>query len=78
MGKRLTVILVPIKSREHLLSSYVEYAYSGIKNMGTRVKCTLFDGGFSSIAPSNISPKNQGYRYILHFTPNAQPIELTT
>lgn len=66
--RRLTVALIPIKSREHLLS-YVEYALAQIRNMGIEVKYLLFDGGFSSVSLP-IYLQKQGYRYILHFTPN--------
>lgn len=67
-GRRLTVSLIPIKSREHLLS-YVEYALAQIRNMGIKVKYLLFDGGFSSVSLP-IYLQKHGYRYILHFTPN--------
>jgi hypothetical protein len=68
-GRRLTVALIPIKSREHLLS-YVESALAAIKNMGIKVKYLLFDGGFSSTSLP-IYLQKQGFRYILRFTPNA-------
>ena len=67
--RRLTVALIPIKSREYLLS-YVEYTLAVIKSMGIRVKHLLFDGGFSSTSLP-IYLQKHGYRYILHFTPNA-------
>lgn len=67
--RRLTVALIPIKSREHLLS-YVEYALAQIRNMGIKVKYLLFDGGFSSVSLP-IYLQKHGYRYVLHFTPNA-------
>ncbi len=68
-GRRLTVALIPIKSREYLIP-YIEYALSQIKNMGIKVKYLLFDGGFSSVSLP-IYLQKHGYRYILHFTPNA-------
>jgi hypothetical protein len=68
-GKRLTLTLVPIKSREHLLS-YVEYALAQIKNMGVKIRYLLFDGGFSSTSLP-IYLEKHGYRYVLHFTPNS-------
>ena len=66
--RRLTVALIPIKSREHLLS-YVEYVLAQIKSMGISVKYLLFDGGFSSVSLP-VYLQEHGYRYILHFTPN--------
>jgi len=68
-GRRLTVALIPIKSREYLIP-YIEYALSQIKNMGINVRYLLFDGGFSSVSLP-IYLQKHGYRYILHFTPNA-------
>jgi Transposase DDE domain len=68
-GKRLTIVLTPIKSREHVID-YVKDALDRIRNMGVRVRYLLFDGGFSGLAlPSWLQEK--GYVYAIHFTPNA-------
>jgi len=68
-GKRLTIVLTPIKSMGHLLS-YVEDALNRIRNMGVRVRYLLFDGGFSSLELPSWLDEN-GYAYAIHFTPNA-------
>ncbi|MHB8702294.1 MAG: hypothetical protein ACYC7D_14925 [Nitrososphaerales archaeon] len=61
--------MIPIKSREYLIP-YIEYALSQIKNMGINVRYLQFDRGFSSVSLP-IYLQKHGYRYILHFTPNA-------
>jgi hypothetical protein len=68
-GKRLTIVLAPIKSMGHLLS-YVEDALNRIRNMGVRVRYLLFDGGFSSLGLPAFLEEN-GYDYAVHFTPNS-------
>jgi len=67
-GKRLTIVLTPIKSREHLID-YVKDALNRIRNMGIRVRYLLFDGGFSSLELPAYLDEN-GYLYAIHFTPN--------
>ena len=68
-GRRLTIVLTPIKSRGHIVD-YVKDALDRIRNMGVRVRYLLFDGGFSSLElPSWLG--ESGYRYAIHFTPNA-------
>jgi Transposase DDE domain len=67
-GKRLTIVLTPIKSMGYLLS-YVEDALNRIRNMGVRVRYLLFDGGFSSLGLPAFLEEN-GYSYVVHFTPN--------
>ncbi len=67
-GKRLTIVLAPIKSKEHLLS-YVEDALNRIRNMGIKVRYLLFDGGFSSLSLPRYL-EERGYTYALRFTPN--------
>jgi hypothetical protein len=68
-GKRLTIVLTPIKSREYLLE-YVKDALNRIRNAGIRVRYLLFDGGFSSLElPAWLD--ESGYRYAIRFTPNA-------
>ncbi len=68
-GKRLTIVLTPIKSRGHIID-YVKDALNRIRNMGVRVRYLLFDGGFSSLELPSWLDEN-GYRYAIHFTPNA-------
>jgi hypothetical protein len=68
-GKRLTIVLTPIKSREHIID-YVKDALNRIRNMGVRVRYLLFDGGFSCLELPSWLGEN-GYRYAVHFTPNA-------
>ena len=68
-GKRLTIVLTPIKSREHVID-YVKDALDRIRNMGIRVRHLLFDGGFSSLELPSWLGEN-GYMYAIHFTPNA-------
>jgi Transposase DDE domain len=68
-GKRLTIVLTPIKSREHMID-YVKDALNRIRNMGVRVRYLLFDGGFSSLGLPAWLGEN-GYAYVIHFTPNA-------
>lgn len=68
-GKRLTVVLTPIKSREHVID-YVKDALNRIRNvMGIRVRYLLFDGGFSCLELPAYLQEN-GYLYAIHFTPN--------
>lgn len=67
-GRRLTIVLTPIKTREHLLD-YVKDALNKIRNMGIRVRYLLFDGGFSCLElPAHL--EENGYLYAIHFTPN--------
>lgn len=68
-GRRLTIVLTPIKSREHVID-YVKGALDRIRNMGVRVRYLLFDGGFSSLELPSWLGEN-GYRYAVHFAPNA-------
>ncbi len=68
-GKRLTIVLTPIKSREHIID-YVKDALNRIRNMGVRVRYLLFDGGFSSLELPAYLEEN-GYTYAIHFTPNS-------
>jgi hypothetical protein len=68
-GRRLTVVLTPIKSREHLLP-YVEDALNRIRNMGVRAGRLLFDGGFSSLSLPRFL-EERGYTYAVRFTPNS-------
>jgi hypothetical protein len=68
-GRRLTIVLTPIKSREHVID-YVKDALNRIRNMGVRVRYLLFDGGFSCLELPSWLGEN-GYRYAVHFTPNA-------
>jgi hypothetical protein len=68
-GRRLTIVLTPIKSRERLID-YVKNALDRIRNMGVRVRYLLFDGGFSCLELPSWLGEN-GYRYAVHFTPNA-------
>ena len=67
-GKRLTVVLTPIKSREHIVE-YVKDALNRIRIMGVRVRHLLFDGGFSCLELPSWLGEN-GYAYAIHFTPN--------
>ena len=67
--KRLTIVLTPIKSREHIID-YVKDALNRIRNMGVRVRYLLFDGGFSSLELPYWLGENE-YTYAIHFTPNA-------
>jgi hypothetical protein len=47
-GKRLTIVLTPIKSREYILD-YVKDALNRIRNARVTGKYLLFDRGFSSL-----------------------------
>jgi len=68
-GRRLTIVLTPMKSREHIVD-HVKDALNRIRAMGVRVRYLLFDGGFSSLElPAWLD--ESGYRYAVHFTPNA-------
>lgn len=66
-GRRFIVAVIPIKSREHLLS-YIEYALEQIKSMCMPAKYLLLGEGFSSISLP-VYLQEHRYRYILHFTP---------
>jgi hypothetical protein len=68
-GRRLTIVLTPIKSRAHIVR-YVKDALDRIRNAGIRVRYLLFDGGFSGL---ELPPwlDESGYRYAIRFTPNA-------
>lgn len=67
-GRRLTIILTPIKTREHLLD-YVKDALNRIRNAGIRVRYLLFDGGFSSLElPAYLEESH--HSFAIHFTPN--------
>jgi len=68
-GRRLTIVLTPIKSRAHLLE-YVKDALNKIRNAGVMVKYLLFDGGFSSLDLPRFLEAN-GYQYAIRFTPNS-------
>ncbi len=68
-GRRLTIILTPIKSTSHLLD-YVKDALNRIRNMGVGVRYLIFDGGFSSLELPAYLDEN-GYKYVIHFTTNA-------
>lgn len=67
-GRRLTIVLTPIKSREYILD-YVKDALNRIRNAGVTVKYLLFDGGFSSLDLPPYLEAN-GYQYAVRFTPN--------
>lgn len=67
-GRRLTVVLTPIKSREHMLA-YIEDALNKIGNMGMRVKHLLFDAGFTSLALPRYLEEH-GYTYAMRFSSN--------
>lgn len=67
-GRRLTIALIPIKSRAYMLA-YVDYALERIRNMGIRVQYLLFDAGFTSIAlPLHL--QEHGYTYTMRFSSN--------
>jgi len=68
-GKRLTIVLTPIKSRGHIID-YLKDALNRIRNMGVRVRYLLFDGGFSSLELPSWLGENR-YIYAIHFTANA-------
>ncbi len=68
-GRRLTIVLTPVKSRAHLLD-YVKDALNRIRNAGIRVRYLLFDGGFSSLDLPAFLEAN-GHPYAIRFTPNA-------
>jgi hypothetical protein len=68
-GRRLTIVLTPIKSRRYILE-YVKDALNRIRNAGVMVKYLLFDGGFSSLDLPPYLEAN-GYQYAIRFTPNA-------
>jgi hypothetical protein len=65
-GRRLMVVLTPIKSRAHMLA-YIDDALNGIRNMGIRVRYLLFDAGFTAIAlPLHL--QEHGYTYAMRFS----------
>lgn len=68
-GRRLTIVLTPVKSREHMVD-YMEDALNTIRSMGIRVRCLLFDGGLSSLALPRYLEK-RGYTYAIRFTANS-------
>ncbi len=68
-GRRLTIVLAPVKSRKHLLD-YVKDALNRIRNAGIMAKYLLFDGGFSSLDLPAYLEAN-GYQYAIRFTPNS-------
>lgn len=68
-GRRLTVVLTPIKGRERIIE-YVKDALNRIRNMGVVVRYLLFDGGFSSLELPAYLEEN-GHTYLIHFTPNS-------
>jgi len=68
-GRRLTIVLTPIKSTSYLLD-YVKDALNRIRNMGVLVRYLIFDGGFSSLELPAYLEEN-GYTYVIHFTSNA-------
>jgi len=67
-GRRLTVVLTPIKSREHMLA-YIEDALNRIRIMGIRVRHLLFDAGFTSLALPRFLGEH-GYTYVMRFSSN--------
>jgi hypothetical protein len=67
-GRRLTIVLTPIKSRAHMLA-YIEDALDRIRNMGVKVKHLLFDAGFTSIALP-LYLQEHGYAYAMRFSSN--------
>ncbi len=67
-GRRLTVVLTPIKSRAHMLT-FIDDALNRIRNMGIRVRHLLFDAGFTSVAlPVHL--QERGYAYAIRFSSN--------
>jgi hypothetical protein len=68
-GRRLTVVLMPIRSRRHLLD-YVKDALNRIRNAGILVRYLLFDRGFSSLELPAFLEANC-YLYAILFTPNS-------
>ena len=68
-GRRLTVVLTPIKSREHMLA-YIDDALNRIRNMGVRVRYLLFDAGFTSIVLPHYLQRH-GYTYAMRFSSNS-------
>jgi putative transposase len=67
-GRRLTVVLTPIRSRAHMLT-YIDDALDRIRNMGIRVRHLLFDAGFTSVAlPARL--QERGYAYAIRFSSN--------
>jgi hypothetical protein len=67
-GRRLTVVLTPIKSRAYMLT-YIDDALNRIRNMGVQVRFLLFDAGFTSVALP-IHLKELGYTYAMRFSSN--------
>jgi len=68
-GRRLTIVLTPIKSRAHMLA-YIDDALNRIRNMGVKVRHLLFDAGFTSLALP-LYLQNHGYAYALRFSSNS-------
>ncbi len=67
-GMRLTIVVTPIKSREHMLA-YVDDALNRIRNAGIKVGYLLFDAGFTSVAlPVHL--QKRGYTYAMRFSSN--------
>lgn len=67
-GSRLTVVLTPIKSRKHMLA-YINDALNRVRNMGVKVRCLLFDAGFTSVAlPLYLQERD--YTYAIRFSSN--------
>jgi Transposase DDE domain len=67
-GRRLTMVLTPIKSRAHMLA-YIGDALNRIRNMGVKVKHLLFDAGFTSLALPRFL-EERGYAYAMRFSSN--------
>lgn len=67
-GRRLTVVLTPIKSRAYMLT-YIDDALNRIRNMGVKVQFLLFDAGFTSVALP-IHLQERGYTYAMRFSSN--------
>ena len=67
-GRRLTLVLTPIKSRAHMLA-YIGDALNRIRNMKVRVRYLLFDAGFTSIALPRYLEEH-GYAYAMRFSSN--------
>ncbi len=68
-GRRLTIVLTPIKSREHMLA-YIKDALNRVRNMGVRVGYLLFDAGFTSLALPYYLEERE-YTYAIRFSSNS-------
>jgi len=66
--RRLTIVLTPIKSREHMLA-YIQDALNKMRIMGIRVRHLLFDAGFTSLALPRYLGEH-GYTYAMRFSSN--------